>query len=60
MMLLISRSVWDVLQRQAVSEGTEPGTVLSKAISEYISAHGSEDAKAYLQALEGKTRHAAG
>ncbi len=58
MMMLISRSVWDVLQRQALAEQTEPGTVLSKAISGYISAHGSDDAKSYLMALERESRRA--
>lgn len=52
MMMLISRSVWEVLKRQAVSENVEPGTVLSKAISEYVAAHGSKDAKEYLLSLE--------
>jgi hypothetical protein len=52
MMMLISRSVWEVLKRQAVAENVEPGTILSKAISEYVSAHGSDDVKKYILSLE--------
>jgi len=59
MMLLISRSVWEVLHRQAVSEGCEPGSILSKAISAYIDAYGSDEARAYVKALEQEAAHAA-
>ncbi len=58
LMLLISRSVWDVCLRQAKAEGVEPGTILSKAVTQYMDAHGSEDVKAYLATLTAEARRA--
>lgn len=58
MMLLISRSTWDLLQKQGHAEKVEPGTILSKAITEYIEAHGSEEAKTYLTRLGEASRAA--
>ena len=51
-MLLIARSVWEVLQKQAAAEGGEPGAVLSKALAEYVERRGGEDARQYLATLK--------
>lgn len=59
MMLLISRSTWEVLRSQAQAEGVEPATVLSRAITEYIEAHGSDAVKGYLTRL-GEVNRASG
>lgn len=56
MMLLISRSTWEVLKKQSVSEDCEPGAILSKALSDYIENHGSAEAKSYLARLGGARR----
>lgn len=56
MMMLISRSVWDVLGLQAVAEGCEPGDVLSKAVSDYIERHGSDEVREYMVKLKEEAR----
>lgn len=60
MMMLVSRSVWDTLCLQAKAEGVHPGTVLSRALSGYISTHGSEEARGFLTQLGKEARRAAG
>lgn len=57
MLLLITRSTYETLARQAEAEGTTPGVVLQKAIAEYLGKHGSEDVLGYLrQVAEGYHR----
>lgn len=56
MMLLISRSTWEVLLRQGAAEGLTPGAVLSKAIHEYMERHGSQEAVNYLHAVAEASR----
>jgi len=58
MMMLVSRSVWDTLRLQATSEGVEPGAVLSRALSEYITHHGSDEARTFLAKLAQEVRRA--
>jgi len=62
MMLLISRSVHEVLQIQSRGEGSTPGTVLSRALSDYVEKHGTAEAKLYMRQLEAHNggRRAAG
>jgi len=60
MMMLISRSVWDVLGLQAVDEKCEPGDILSRAVSDYIERNGSDQVKEYMAKLRQEARRAAG
>lgn len=60
MMLLISRSVWEVLQLQSRGEEATPGAVLSVALSEYVEKHGTAEAKLYMRQLEEHNRRIGG
>jgi len=51
MVLMIPGYLWNVLVRQAKAEGSNPGVVFSKALTNYLQEHGSPDAVEYLWSL---------
>lgn len=56
MLLMVSRSMVETLNRQALSEGVSMGRVLDKAMRAYLKEHGSPEAVAYLIALDNQQR----
>jgi hypothetical protein len=53
MLMMVRRSLWETLIRQAESEGVTPGEILDRAMRAYLEQNGSEEAVGYLHMLAG-------
>ena len=51
MILMIPGFLWNILVKQAHSEGSTPGDVFAKALKGYLKEYGSKDVVDYLWSL---------